>query len=580
MSPEQATGDMVDERSDIFSTGVVGYELLGGQRPFQGDSYSTVLRSILTVEPPPLEQMNPLVPDEVVALVHKMLQKDMSKRYQSIWIVRGDLETVIEQLGLHRGKDLLREYVQEPERVREVFHKKHLSRHLDQGLYFENMGLGKIDDAAREFQRVLFLDPRNDVAREHLAKLENERKRLTAEAQGQPVPAAPAAGPDDKTIVLEPGAAPPLPAAKPAPRPPERPAAPPPVKAPPPAAGRPAQAPPTKGPPPAKGPPRPAPAPVPARRAATPRDRVRLLLGSAAVLLTLLVGVGVVALMRGNREAERPQGAAPGPSSGTAQVPAAGAGDSVAAPSPTEAPGTIQPGNPPQPPSDETQRVALAKVTVISVPSTALVVLDRVARPQRTPASFPDLAVGPHVVRVEKSGYVAQEQKVKLLEGEERRLNFALAREAPPVTTGTGTVAVKARPYATYYLDGVLKASNFPGATFPAKSGPHTVKAVHPLGTKEWKVVVLPGKTVNLDYDFIATATGNIAVTSGGTWAKVFMDGKDTGKTTPALLEGLLQGDHTIELRRDGFAAEGGPQVVRVRPAQTAEAKFTLKQAN
>uniref|UniRef100_A0A832I5K1 Serine/threonine protein kinase n=1 Tax=Eiseniibacteriota bacterium TaxID=2212470 RepID=A0A832I5K1_UNCEI len=59
MSPEQATGEAVDERSDIFSAGVVAYELLGGQRPFQGDSYSTVLRAILTVEPPSLAAFNP-----------------------------------------------------------------------------------------------------------------------------------------------------------------------------------------------------------------------------------------------------------------------------------------------------------------------------------------------------------------------------------------------------------------------------------------------------------------------------------------------------------------------------------------
>src|SRR5690348_15129630 len=114
MSPEQATGEVVDERSDIFSAGVVAYELLGGQRPFSGDSYSTVLRSILTVEPPDVTHFNPLAPDDVAQIVRGMLQKDVSKRYPTIAQVRQELEAVIEQLGLLRGKDLLREYALNP----------------------------------------------------------------------------------------------------------------------------------------------------------------------------------------------------------------------------------------------------------------------------------------------------------------------------------------------------------------------------------------------------------------------------------------------------------------------------------
>jgi hypothetical protein len=220
----------------------------------------------------------------------------------------------------------------------------------------------------------------------------------------------------------------------------------------------------------------------------------------------------------------------------------------------------------------------------VSQPSTALVVLDRIARPQRTPATFGELEPGLHVVRVEKPGFVAQEQRVRLGDGEERRLSFKLppdgAPPAAPAPTGNGSISVKARPYAAYYLDGELKASNFPGATFNAKAGPHTVRAVHPLGTKEWNVMVQPRKTVTLEHDFIAASTGSIRVTSGGVWARVYLDGKDTGKTTPTVLEQLLQGDHQIELRRDGFVVDAGPQVVRVKPTQTTEAKFTLKPAN
>jgi len=72
MSPEQASGAHVDERGDIFSTGVVAYELLGGRRPFQGESYSALLQEILNVEPPALESLNPTVPPAVVRVIHKI----------------------------------------------------------------------------------------------------------------------------------------------------------------------------------------------------------------------------------------------------------------------------------------------------------------------------------------------------------------------------------------------------------------------------------------------------------------------------------------------------------------------------
>ena len=160
----------------------------------------TVLRSILTVEPPEVTHFNPLVPDEVARIVRGMLQKDVGKRTQRIAQVLGDFEDVIEHMGLHRGKDLLREYAQQPETVAAMWHKRHLSRHLDQGLYFENMGLGKIDDALREFRRVLYLDPKNAVANAHVRKLERERERLVKEGKG--------ADPN-ATVVMAPGEAPP-----------------------------------------------------------------------------------------------------------------------------------------------------------------------------------------------------------------------------------------------------------------------------------------------------------------------------------------------------------------------------------
>jgi serine/threonine protein kinase len=190
MSPEQAQGENVDHRSDIFSAGIVAYELLCGERPFAGETYSTVRHSILTQEPRRLQKENPLVPTEVAAIVHKMLQKDPARRYPSMAPVLSDLEVVIEGMGLSRSREWIRRYVTDPVTVSQDLRARRLKLHLDQGVFFENMGRGKIEDAILEFQRVLKLDPSNRMAKEHLKKLESERQ-LARERDDDPLKTRP-----------------------------------------------------------------------------------------------------------------------------------------------------------------------------------------------------------------------------------------------------------------------------------------------------------------------------------------------------------------------------------------------------
>src|SRR6185295_8762354 len=81
MAPEQAEGKTVDARSDIFSLGIVFYEMLTGERPFGGGTAASVVASILKDTPRPVRELQPAIPRELARLVHRCLAKDPIDRY-------------------------------------------------------------------------------------------------------------------------------------------------------------------------------------------------------------------------------------------------------------------------------------------------------------------------------------------------------------------------------------------------------------------------------------------------------------------------------------------------------------------
>ena len=114
MSPQQIQGDRADERSDIWAMGVTCWELIAGERPFNGDNHAALMMKIISGDPPALSKKVPGSPAELDAVVARMMNRDIAERFQTMEEVLLELEPVWRriQLGtvsqlIESGKNLL-----------------------------------------------------------------------------------------------------------------------------------------------------------------------------------------------------------------------------------------------------------------------------------------------------------------------------------------------------------------------------------------------------------------------------------------------------------------------------------------
>jgi serine/threonine protein kinase len=104
LAPEQIRGEPVDRRTDIFSLGILAYELLTFRKPFRGEHLSTVLYKILNETPEPIETLSPDAPPALVAAVNRAMEKQRENRYASMEALKQDLLNVQRELAGSSGQ--------------------------------------------------------------------------------------------------------------------------------------------------------------------------------------------------------------------------------------------------------------------------------------------------------------------------------------------------------------------------------------------------------------------------------------------------------------------------------------------
>jgi eukaryotic-like serine/threonine-protein kinase len=104
MSPEQVRGEKVDVRTDLFSFGLLLYEMATGQKAFTGENAAKLKDAVLNQTPTPAVKLNPHIPPKLSAIIDKCLQKDRNLRYQSAAEIHRDLDKVVRARGRAAGR--------------------------------------------------------------------------------------------------------------------------------------------------------------------------------------------------------------------------------------------------------------------------------------------------------------------------------------------------------------------------------------------------------------------------------------------------------------------------------------------
>ncbi|MCK4667903.1 serine/threonine protein kinase, partial [Candidatus Dependentiae bacterium] len=182
MSPEQAAGKKVTQQTDIFSLGVMFYEMAAGVKPFDGENYTSVITKILSYKPKFVYEINETVPKEISDIVMKTLEKDLEKRYLHVSELLDDIQKFMEKHNLYFTSKDLNKFIKDPNGYTLKLKEKQAKDHIAKGMYYMNIGGEKIEDAITEFELALVLDPDNSEIESKIINLKKQRDEIQKRA--------------------------------------------------------------------------------------------------------------------------------------------------------------------------------------------------------------------------------------------------------------------------------------------------------------------------------------------------------------------------------------------------------------
>lgn len=503
MSPEQASGKKIDHRSDLFSLGVVIYEMITGRKPFSGQNYSSIIHEIMTVVPPKPFEANPLIPREISAIIEKMLNKDPEQRPQNAGEISADITAYFRKMKIECSRRDVIQFMTAPENYLVGLRKERKEKHLERGLHFMGLGSDKIDEAVSEFDKVIQLDPNDTRVLGYLKDLQARKAKKAARPPVREIKKEPAAKKRPFPLLAVLG----IPAAvialtlifafvK--------------------AKGKPAPAPPLK----------------------YGMVRVNSDPPSAVIYLDSLnpgrpTPADLDSVTTGNHTLELRKAGYLDLKQTFEMKP----GDTVTL-------DLIM--------TKAAQVLSYGRLNVQTVPTGASVYLDNINTGFKTPCILDSVVTGPHKVKLTRTGFETAEIPGDIQAGQTRRISISLKSIAQVPVSEKSSLKIAVSPWAKIYIDNRYIETTPIAQSLTLIAGSHQVKLENP-SFKVWeKTMQFPaGQTVTLDVK-LEPLDGFLKITVKP-WADVYIDGIFYETTPIAGSIKLLPGKHVVKLINPNF---------------------------